>query len=73
MGGNIVLVLCEVGRNKAALRTGRGKLGVEPLRIGDAYRCFRAGRAWHTYRFLFLRALILAKIRLRVLEARILG
>lgn len=72
MSGNIVLVLCEVGRTKAALRTGQGKLGIKPLRTRDAYRCIRAGRAWYIYSFLVLRALILAKTRLLVLQARIL-
>lgn len=70
VGGKIVSVLCEVDRAKAELRTGQGKLGIESLRVGDAYLCFEAGRTWYRDGFWALGVLILDKTRLRVLEAR---
>ncbi|CAN0586793.1 unnamed protein product, partial [Laminaria digitata] len=57
--GKIVPVLCEVDRVKAELRTGQGELGIESLRIGDAYLCFEAGRTWYRDGFWALGALIL--------------
>lgn len=71
MGGNIVSILCEVDRAKAALRTSQGKLGFESSASGMCSFASRLGDNGVDMISGLLRALILDKTTLRVLEANL--